>query len=519
MNKVYTIEQLSSIVNELYTELSNFITASPEEIKQKDRELKQVILDYIKDINSEKEKINLETDNIINEYKKYRLSELKDLTEKLEETKELIQKQQSLLNTLEQRKVTADNDLSYLTDIMDRQATDILTAKMTAYETEFNQKINQNIVEIARNLTNVIEDSQRLANAISQQNAETIKQLENRKQEIINDVIKRATEEIIKINPSKTYEINIGNWHSKFNSRELFHEKFEQVLILAAMKKPTLLKGPAGSGKNVIIEQVAKALNLNFYYINDVTDEFKILGFVDANGAFQKTQFFKAFTEGGVMFIDEIDNSNPSALLAINSAIGTGDSHYMAFPDGNFYKAHPDFRLIAAANTFGTGADAIYCGRQALDGASLNRFSPIIIDYDRNIEQSLTNNSRLLELYWHVRDIVNENDIRHVISTRNIINAVDFFNTRKFSMGQIFDMTLIQSLDTYSLNIIASKLNTRIDYASDLLRHLETNYKVSKNTYNDINNDTNSNGYDSYSRKRTNPDYGEPYDRGYYGYY
>ena len=80
-------------------------------------------------------------------------------------------------------------------------------------------------------------------------------------------------------------------------------------------------------------------------------------------------------------------------------------------------------------------------------------------------------------------------------------------------------MTLIQSLDTYSLNIIASKLNTRIDYASDLLRHLETNYKVSKNTYNDINNDTNSNGYDSYSRKRTNPDYGEPYDRGYYGYY
>lgn len=135
MNKVYTIEQLSSIVNELYTELSNFITASPEEIKQKDRELKQVILDYIKDINSEKEKINLETDNVINEYKKYRLSELKDLTEKLEETKELIQKQQSLLNTLDQRKVTADNDLSYLTDIMNRQATDILTAKMTAYET------------------------------------------------------------------------------------------------------------------------------------------------------------------------------------------------------------------------------------------------------------------------------------------------------------------------------------------------------------------------------------------------
>ena len=139
------------------------------------------------------------------------------------------------------------------------------------------------------------------------------------------------------------------------------------------------------------------------------------------------------------MAIDEIDNSNPSALLAINSAIGTGDNHYMAFPDGKFYKAHPDFRIIAAANTFGTGADAIYCGRQTLDGASLNRFSTIVIDYDREIEKKVTDNSEILELYWNVREIINKNGIRHVISTRNIINATDLIKSKAFSIEEVFD--------------------------------------------------------------------------------
>jgi len=197
---------------------------------------------------------------------------------------------------------------------------------------------------------------------------------------------------------------------------------------------------------------VAKALGLQFYYLNDVTEEFKVMGFVDANGRYIETQFYKAFTSGGLMFIDEIDNSNPSALLAINAAIGTGYNHYMAFPDGVYYQAHQNFHLVAAANTFGTGADAIYSGRQALDGTSLNRFLPWVIDYDRNLEENLVRHTEILKLYWNVRDIVMKQGIRHVISTRNIVNASELLDEGSFSHEEIFDMTIIQGLDLNDLN-------------------------------------------------------------------
>lgn len=295
---------------------------------------------------------------------------------------------------------------------------------------------------------------------------------------LVAKMVEDATDALIEKNPCKTFIINIDGVRKKFQTKELFHKEFETVLKLASTKIPVLLKGPAGSGKNVIVEQIAKALDLDFRYLNDVTDEFKVMGFVDANGNYIETQFFKAFTSGAMMFVDEIDNSNPSALLAINAAIGTGDNHYMSFPDGELYKAHEDFRLIAAANTFGTGADMIYSGRQALDGASLNRFIPVVIDYDRELESSLINHEEILKLYWEVRDIIASNTIRHVISTRNIVNANRLLEMNCFDLGQIFDWTIIQGMDRNDLDIICSRINTRDYYSNEFLSHAKRKYKV-----------------------------------------
>ena len=272
--------------------------------------------------------------------------------------------------------------------------------------------------------------------------------------------------------------ININDVKKNFLPKELFHKDFQKILQLVYSKKPILLKGPAGSGKNVIIEQIAKALKLQFYYCNDVTDEYKIMGFVDANGRYIETQFFKAFTNGGIMFIDEIDNSNPSALLAINAAIGTGYNHYMAFPDGNFYQAHKDFHLVAAANTFGTGADMIYSGRQALDGASLNRFIPVVVDYDKELERNLIGHKEILELYWQIRNIIQSNTIRHVISTRNIKNASDLLDMNCFDLNDIFEWTIIQGLDQNDLSIISARIIAKDLYSSKFLEYIKNKYQL-----------------------------------------
>ena len=77
------------------------------------------------------------------------------------------------------------------------------------------------------------------------------------------------------------------------------HHEFETILKLVAADIPVFLTGPAGCGKNVICKQIAEALGKEFYFSNAVTQEYKITGFIDANGKYQETQFYKAFTQGG----------------------------------------------------------------------------------------------------------------------------------------------------------------------------------------------------------------------------
>ena len=167
------------------------------------------------------------------------------------------------------------------------------------------------------------------------------------------------------------------------------HEKFETVLKFVANNEPVFLTGPAGSGKNFLCKQVAEALGLKFYFTNAVTQEYKLTGFTDAMGTYQPTQFYKAFTEGGLFMLDEMDASIPEVLVILNAAIA---NRYFDFPAPIGYKeAHPDFRVIAAGNTVGQGASSEYVGRNQLDAASLDRFALVEIDYSEAIE----NNSAL----------------------------------------------------------------------------------------------------------------------------
>ena len=127
------------------------------------------------------------------------------------------------------------------------------------------------------------------------------------------------------------------------------HDKFETVLKFVANDEPVFLTGPAGSGKNVLCKQVAEALGLKFYFTNAVTQEYKLTGFTDAMGTYQPTQFYKAFTEGGVFMLDEMDASIPEVLVILNAAIA---NRYFDFPAPiGYVEAHPDFRVIAAGWT------------------------------------------------------------------------------------------------------------------------------------------------------------------------
>ena len=165
------------------------------------------------------------------------------------------------------------------------------------------------------------------------------------------------------------------------------HEAFEEIVTYISNDQPVYIYGPAGTGKTHLAAQVAEALGLNFYYSGQLSQEYKFTGFTDANGRFQATPFYKAWTEGGLFFLDEMDRSFPEVVTDLNGALANGIFDFPA-PIGTV-KKHPDFRCLAAGNTLGAGATRIYTAANALDGSTRNRFLMVQMDYDSKIEDSI----------------------------------------------------------------------------------------------------------------------------------
>lgn len=196
---------------------------------------------------------------------------------------------------------------------------------------------------------------------------------------------------------------------------EIRHEKYNQIKTCIELNIPVYLVGEAGTGKNYTLEQIAWDCGYDFYYTNSVQQEYKLTGFIDAGGKYHETEFYKAFKNGGIFFLDEIDASIPEVLVLLNAAIA---NRYFEFPNGRIY-AHEKFRVVAAGNTVGSGADELYTGRMVLDAATLDRFVIIEFSYDRHVEMHITkNNADLVEFVEELRKQAKEQGIRATFSYR-----------------------------------------------------------------------------------------------------
>jgi hypothetical protein len=158
---------------------------------------------------------------------------------------------------------------------------------------------------------------------------------------------------------------NVGK--GEFKNIGVQHTLFPALTRLIELRIHAYLVGPAGSGKTSAGPQMSES---------------SLLGFIDANGKCVRTTFREAYEHGGVYLIDEIDAASPAVLVVLNAALANTKC---AFPDG-MVERHPNFVLLAAANTFGNGADRQYVGRCQLDAATLDRYAFLDWPYDPGIE-------------------------------------------------------------------------------------------------------------------------------------
>jgi midasin (ATPase involved in ribosome maturation) len=233
------------------------------------------------------------------------------------------------------------------------------------------------------------------------------------------------------------------------------HANFEKLCKLTHRRFNTLLIGEAGSGKSTAARKVAEVLGLDYGFISVgmTTTKTEFFGYMDAQGRVVETEFRKRFLNGGVFLVDEFDAGNPNVSIALNEPLANRKA---AFPDGVF-DAHPDFICIAAANTYGNGATAEFTGRNALDKATLDRFTFLDWNIDNDFEKSIVSDHKWLGQVVKIRKAFKDLNIKQPVSTRAAIIGstllADGFNT-----SEVMEMVIFKGLNETTKNQVLSRI-------------------------------------------------------------
>lgn len=194
------------------------------------------------------------------------------------------------------------------------------------------------------------------------------------------------------------------------------HKEFDKLIKSCAATLPDghrlniWLYGPPGTGKTTAARTAAKALGLPFATTGSLLTKYDITGFITAVGKLVRSPFRDIWEKGGVFLLDEIDGSDPRAIVAFNAALANA---VMAFPD-KMVERHKDCVMIAAANTSGMGATADFNGRVKLDQASMDRFVLLAWPIDEAIEQACATDAAWLSTVRRVRANVEAKGVKGI---------------------------------------------------------------------------------------------------------
>lgn len=262
-------------------------------------------------------------------------------------------------------------------------------------------------------------------------------------------------------NLPKSLDVRVSE--NKINKIEgLTHKIFPTVCKLANMGKSIMLSGPAGTGKNYLIEQVARALDGEFFYSSTITQEYKLTGFIDASGNYHSTELRRAMEyananpeKKAIMMIDEIDASIPDTLVVVNSLLANG---YFDFPDQRV-SVGKNFIVICAGNTVGLGADMVYTGRNVIDGATLDRFILVKMNYDEELEKALCPDDELKRFIYDIRHSAQKNHINCIVGMRCLKNAYEML-INEFDRQEIVSDAIIKGLGEDDINVLKNDLDS-----------------------------------------------------------
>jgi len=233
-----------------------------------------------------------------------------------------------------------------------------------------------------------------------------------------------------------------------------------------------LLVGPTGAGKSSLVAQLAARTNWPLTKVN-LHGETSAADFLGTHKVKDGTVYFSygilptAMRNGDILCLEELDAADPGVLFALQGVLEEGGTLTLADNGGEVITPHPRFRLVATANTLGTGDDSggLYAVTQVLNAAFLDRWGIVLnIGYlPESAEKKLVMAkapalehalvSGLVKLAGAIRKAINEETLYSTFSTRRLLALAR--KIKPLGLARALEVTVLNKLPKTDRAVVA----------------------------------------------------------------
>lgn len=280
-------------------------------------------------------------------------------------------------------------------------------------------------------------------------------------EDAIRKIVRDELDKLEKSDPVKAKKIKAAKEAKGGTRHPLFNLVLNMVVNDRAIGRYPWLFGPAGSGKSTLCKQIADHLGLPFYSVSSLQQKYELEGYTDAMGELVQTVFYKAAKEGGIFLFDEASTTSAEVQVAFNSMLA---NLWYNFPKVGMLTAHPDFHIIAADNTAGWGGDKKYHARFELDASTLDRYTPVAIDYTDEQDMMMARDDKELVAFMKdVRKALDAADLTYTASPR-ASKAIKAFEEMGLSDKECLTYGLCGGWSQQDIRIIANRVEGTTKY-------------------------------------------------------
>lgn len=472
--------QLQDLMEEIATTIRQ-IGHNESELMQQSAETykKDLVAEYKKELKTQKKQISLESSEFVKQMFQEATNELEQLrtmakTIASSTSFEITKMNQDAEKVLRRVERMVNDDAEVRRILKQSEQNQEFMQKVT--KLEMLNDVNLSAIESAVNAQNVKlskKDGEKATVIIQQTPATTV--ASGAQVSDSNPVTERTIEPV---NPlldtsipfKERFAIVMAEKQRRMARGEHFHEMFDDVLIALMEDSNPYLIGPSGCGKTYMIKQLTDLLHMNFIDIGYINEEFDILGYQTATGGYSAPNFYLCYKYGMVAFCDELDNGNSRATVKLNSFLSNVEDASYNFPNGENVKRHPNFRIIAAGNTEGNGADMNYNTREKIEESVQQRFLPIYVGYDNVVEEAILEGYpdwfKFIELFRAATDAwgisSGMGSASGILTTRDATTIRRYLDNGSFDMERIIKYQFIQTKDLDYLLFLANYMRNNI---------------------------------------------------------